>query len=107
MDWNASLSMLWVSAVLFGFAFGGAIPLVPGILGARFGTERLATTTGIVISFMTLGAALGTYLGGFMFDLFGSYSWALALSAALAGISLVLALRLPSERDKDQGRRRE
>ena len=96
MDWNASLSMLWVSAVIFGFAFGGAIPLVPGILSERFGTERLATTTGIIISFMTLGAALGTYLGGFMFDLFGSYSWALALSAALAGISLVLALRLLS-----------
>jgi MFS family permease len=96
MDWNASSLMLWVSAVIFGFAFGGAIPLVPGILSERFGTERLATTTGIVISFMTLGAALGTYLGGFMFDLFGSYSWALTLSAALAGISLVLALRLLS-----------
>jgi MFS family permease len=95
MEWNASLSMLWVSAVLFGFAFGGIIPLVPGILGERFGTERLAMTTGTVVGFMTLGAALGAYLGGFMFDLSGSYFGALTLSTALVGISLVLALLLP------------
>jgi MFS family permease len=96
MAWNASVWMLWLSVVFAGFSFGGVIPLIPGLLSERFGTERLAAITGAAMGMVGIGSAIGPYLGGLVFDLSSSYSWALALSAAFLGVSLVLALLLGS-----------
>lgn len=94
MNWNVALWALWLSVVFFGFGVGGEWPLVPGLVGATFGTARMATITGLVLTTTFVGSALGPYLGGFVFDLTGSYFWALAFAAGFVFVALGLSLRL-------------
>jgi len=94
MNWNVSLWMLWVSVLIFGFSYGGEVPMVPAIIAERFGTERLVTIMGIAMSFIFIGSAVGPYMGGLIFDLYDSYFWALVLGAVFTTVSLALVLRL-------------
>jgi MFS family permease len=94
MNWNVSLWMMWVSVILFGFSYGGEMPLVPGIIAERFGTEHLTTIIGIAMSIIFMGASVGPYMGGLLFDLLDGYFGALALCAVFTMISLILVLRL-------------
>ncbi len=91
-------ALMWVAAVLFGIGYGGSAPLVPAIMAERVGKEQLATSTGIGNMGFFFGAALGPWLGGFIFDISGSYLWALLLSAGVSFAALMIALRIPSAR---------
>ncbi len=46
-----------------------------------------------------VGTALGPWLGGLIFDVSGSYLWALLLAAGTSIVSLIIALRIPSARE--------
>ncbi len=98
--------LMWVSVVLFGVGYGGASPLIPAIMGERFGTKHLATVTGAALVGANFGGAIGPWMGGLIFDISNSYLWALALAATFTAVALVIALRLPSAmpeaRDKGQ-----
>ncbi len=90
-------SLMWVSVVLFGVGFGGSSPLVTAITGDHFGTKHLAAMTGAILVGGQLGSGIGPWMGGFIFDLTGSYLWALILSAVLTAAGLVIVLRLPPQ----------
>ena len=94
MNWNISLSMLWVSVLMFGFSYGGEVPMIPSIIVERFGIERLQTIMGIIMAFSAIGSATGPYIGGIIFDIFDNYFWALTLGAIFTTLALVLVLRL-------------
>ncbi len=94
LEWNFSFSMMWVAILLFGFAHGGEVPLMPGLIGEQFGTRNLATVTGVALIGTYIGAAVGPWLGGFLFDLFGNYSLALALATLMTLVGTALAWRL-------------
>lgn len=86
--------LMWVAAALFGIGFGGAVPLIPAIIGDYFGTKNLTTMTGAIVVGTNLGSATGPWMGGFLFDLTGGYLWALVSSAVLTAIGMVVVLRL-------------
>ncbi|MCB1885787.1 MAG: MFS transporter [Geminicoccaceae bacterium] len=75
----ACMGLLWLSTV----------PLTSGLVALLFGPRYMATLFGIVFLSHQLGALLGVWLGGRVFDLTGSYTgvwWGgvgLALVAAL------------------------
>lgn len=94
---------IWISVVLFGIGFGGAAPLIPAMLGERFGTERLATLMGVATTGALIGNALGPWLGGFTFDLTGSYLLALSICSVLATLALGIALWLPIPHEHARG----
>jgi MFS family permease len=89
-------ALMWVAAVLFGMGFGGTAPLIPAIMGEWVGTEQLSTATGVTTMGYFAGAALGPWLGGLIFDVSGSYLWALLLGAGVSLVALIIALRTPS-----------
>ena len=89
-------ALMWASAVVFGIGFGGVVPLVPALMGERVNIEQLSTATGVGTMGIFIGAALGPWLGGFIFDVSGSYLWALVLSAVASIVALIITLRLPS-----------
>jgi MFS family permease len=89
-------ALMWAAAALFGVGFGGSMPLVPAIMGERVGIEELSTATGVASMGIFIGAALGPWLGGYIFDVSGSYLWALLLSAAACIAALIITLRMPS-----------
>lgn len=76
-----------VSVLIFSGAFGllwlSTVPLTSGIVARVFGPRYVATLFGIVMMSHQVGAFFGAYLGGYIFDLTGSYDGAWIVSIAL------------------------
>ena len=80
----ASTFTALVFGVLFGILWLATIPPTNGIVAQIFGTKYLATLFGIVFFSHQVGSFLGTYLGGYFFDIYGSYDYAWYLSIILS-----------------------
>jgi MFS family permease len=82
--------MLYLFAVVFGFAHGGMgaseSPLVAGL----FGLSSHGLIFGVVGLGFTIGAAIGPFLAGHFFDVTGSYQVAFLVCAAMGVIGLIL-----------------
>jgi predicted MFS family arabinose efflux permease len=78
-----------VSVALFAATMGlvwlGSVPLTSGLVAKVFGTRHLGTLFGICFLNHQIGSFLGAWLGGYLFDVTGSYSiiW---IATALAGV---------------------
>jgi predicted MFS family arabinose efflux permease len=69
-------------------------PLIGGMVADIFGTRYMATLLGLSFVVHQLGSSLGTWGGGVMFDLSGSYdpAWQIgALIGFAAGVFQILA----------------
>ncbi len=89
------LWMLYLFAVLFGFAYGGIMALQTLSLAELFGLKSLGVILGSVAFVYTCGGAVGPLIAGYIFDMTGSYYLAFLVCAAvaIAGLVLVLLLR--------------
>ena len=87
------LSVLLFSAAI-GITWLSTVPLTAGIVAQVFGPKYIATLFGFVFLSHQIGSFLGAWLGGKIFDQFGSYGivwWlgvALALFAALVHLPI-------------------
>jgi MFS family permease len=83
---------LW-SAYAFGAVIGllwlSTVPLTNGIVASIFGVQNLAMLSGIVFFFHQVGAFLGSWLGGLLYDRLGSYD---AVWLTAIGLSVIAAL---------------
>lgn len=75
-----SLWQLWAFVFVFGFCYGGMLSQFAGLLGDIFGPRELASIYGLQTFFIGLTGALGSWLGGFIFDLTGTYYWAYVIA---------------------------
>ena len=75
-------------SIFFGITFGllwlSTVPPTNGIVAQIFGTKYLSTLFGIVFFSHQLGAFLGSFLGGYFYDLYGSYDYAWYIAIALS-----------------------
>ncbi len=69
------LAHLYGVAVMFGFAYGGVMPLHAILVREYFGARTMGTPFGAAGFASTLGMALGPVAGGWLYDAFGSYGW--------------------------------
>ena len=82
------------SAYLFGIAMGllwlSTVPLTNGTVATLFGVRNLSMLGGIVFLFHQLGAFLGGWLGGVVYDRTGSYDlvWQIAIVLSLLAAAL-------------------
>lgn len=81
-------------AAVFGFAYGSWMPMFPSLTADLFGVGSLGAIYGIVRASTNLGGALGSYAGGYIFDLTHSYSYAFLTGTSLLGIGIILMLTL-------------
>jgi predicted MFS family arabinose efflux permease len=74
-----------IFAATLGLAWLGTVPLTSGLVGRVFGMRNLGTLFGLCFLNHQVGAFLGAWLGGYLFDLTGSYSivW---IATAVAGV---------------------
>ena len=83
-------------AVIFGLCYGGEMVGFPIINRQLFGASA---PLGTIYSFQMVGAgtgmALGGWLGGFLFDLSGAYTWSISAAILMTCIGIPLALALP------------
>lgn len=82
------------SAYAFGIAMGllwlSTVPLTNGTVATLFGVRNLSMLGGIVFLFHQIGAFLGGWLGGYLYDHTGSYDlvWQLSILLSLMAAAL-------------------
>jgi MFS family permease len=78
-----------LNSIVFGITFGllwlSTVPPTNGIVAQIFGTKYLSTLFGIVFLCHQFGAFAGAFLGGYFYDLYGSYdyAWYMAISLSI------------------------
>ena len=97
------------SAYAFGVAMGllwlSTVPLTNGTVATMFGVRNLSMLGGIVFLFHQLGAFLGGWMGGYLYDHTGSYDlvWQIAVLLSLLAAALNWPVReLPVARLQQQ-----
>ena len=89
------LPEFYTVAMIFGFAYGGTMPLYAVIARDYFGQRILGAVFGAAAMVSSLGMALGPWIGGLIFDTTRSYTLLYAGSAAIGVAAVVLALFFP------------
>ncbi|HWT09124.1 MAG TPA: MFS transporter, partial [Roseomonas sp.] len=89
--------MLWIHACFFGITWGARGPAITAKTADLFGGRRLGTILGLVTVGSGLGAGIGAWGAGLLFDLTGTYRLAFWLSMAAYGLGALFfwALRKP------------
>ena len=84
------------TAIFFGITFGmlwlSTVPPTNGIVAQIFGTKYLSTLFGIVFLSHQFGAFAGAFLGGYFYDLFGSYDYAWYIAIVLSLFATLIHL---------------
>ena len=89
------LGGFYAVATVFGMAYGGTMPLYASLARQAFPPRILGSVFGAASLLSGLGMALGPWIGGGLFDRFGSYAW-MYLGAMLVGLAAVaMALLFP------------
>ncbi len=89
-----TLGMLYLSAALFGFAFGACATCESPLVADLFGLRSHGLLLGIVACGFTFGGGVGPFVAGYIFDLTGKYQAAFFFCAVVSCVGLLLALLL-------------
>ena len=88
-------------SIFFGITFGllwlSTVPPTNGIVAQIFGTKYLSTLFGIVFLSHQIGAFAGSFLGGYFYDLYGSYDYAWYIAIALSIFATLVHLPIDEE----------
>jgi MFS family permease len=99
-----SLGEFYAVAAVFGFAYGGVMPLYAVLARDYFGPRIMGTVFGAATMASCVGMAVGPAVGGWIFDNFGSYapmhlgSLAVGLGAVMIALIFPPLPKLQSER---------
>jgi len=94
LQFARELWMLYLVAVIYGFAHGGVFALVSPLIAELFGLSSHGVIFGIIIFSGTIGGATGPLLAGRIFDVTGSYQLAFLVCAVVIVVALILSLLL-------------
>jgi predicted MFS family arabinose efflux permease len=85
----------YVFGVVIGILWMSTVPLTNGTVAAVFGVRNMAMLSGIVFFVHQLGAFLGGWLGGYVYDRAGSYDgvWAIAVGLSVLAAAVNLPIR--------------
>jgi MFS family permease len=91
------LGSFYALAVVFGFAYGGVMPLYAILVREYFGARSMGTIFGAVAFVSTLGMALGPWAGGSLYDAFGGYFWLYigSFGIGLGAVAIAFTFRAP------------
>jgi len=94
---TSSLGSFYALAVMFGFSYGGVMPLYAILVREYFGARIMGTTFGAVALVSTLGMSLGPWAGGWFYDSFGGYFWLYigSFGIGLGAVAIAFTFRPP------------
>lgn len=101
--WLTAVTELWmlcVFAIVFGFAYGSSITVQSPLVAELFGTRSHGMIFGVISNGLTLGATIGPFLTGYIFDVSGSYRLAFLLYASISIAGIVFTMLLKPIRGK-------
>jgi MFS family permease len=85
--WMHDLWSLYLFALAFGFTWGGLGINITASIGDLFGMRSLGSIMGTLVMWWSIGAAVGPAVGGYIFDVTGSYRLAFAIDAGVIVIA--------------------
>ena len=88
----------YIFAVVWAIPYGGEGTAFPVLIRKYFGHTPMGTTYGWQLLGAGLGMALGGVIPGMVFDITGTYTWAIVLSAAFSLAGSIAILLLESTR---------
>ena len=91
---TSSSWLLYLYSLGFGYGSGLQAPMV--FVGASdlFAGKHFGAINGMILAGMGIGGSFGPWLGGFLYDLFGSYQYAFGIAMlcfALSALAFVIA----------------
>ncbi|MFS2012694.1 MFS transporter [Azospirillum sp. CT11-132] len=84
MNVGGSYEMLVVFAILFGAVDYATVPVTASLVASHIGLRVMGFAMGLISAGHSLGAALGAWSGGYVFDLTMRYDWVWMISTGLA-----------------------
>ncbi len=91
--WSQDLWMFYLFALVYGFTYGGIGSSLAALVGDTFGLYKIGTIVGVLDVGFGVGAAIGPYIGGLIFDVNNSYSTAFLIGAlAMLIVPALIAL---------------
>ena len=91
---TGGLWLVYLFVILIGVGWGSTAPIFMASSADLFYGPAIGTIYGLVEGSVGVGAAFGSWIGGYIFDQTGSYQWAFGvavLASALAGIMVWVA----------------
>lgn len=92
----SSLWTFYTFGVLFGMIYGAVMPLYALLIRTYYPEHVVGKVYGSVFCVAAIGMGSGSFLGGLVFDLFGSYLWLFIISAAIGAVAFLVATTLPA-----------
>lgn len=95
---GADLETLFLFALLFGLVDYSTVPVTASLVASHIGIRVMGLAFGLISAGHQIGAALGAYFGGILFDLYARYDWVWWSSlwlAVLAGVMVLLLRNSP------------
>ena len=89
-----SLWALYVVAVLCGLGYGGLFPIYAVATREHLPIHEVGKRTGIVFLFGAVAMGFGSWMGGYLFDLTGSYTMPFLIGVAINATNLVIVAAL-------------
>ena len=91
---HQNLYTFYIFAVMFGFTFLITAPLTTTLVGKLYGFSHIGLISGFITMIHHVAGGLWAYIGGWSFDMTGSYRWSFIVSAVMAGIALIGTLMI-------------
>ena len=90
---SLSMGVLWLATV----------PLTSGLVAQIYGIRYMGTLYGIVFFSHQLGSFMGAWLGGKLYDLYGTYDMVWWIGVGIGAFSALVHLPIREQRLKVQG----
>ena len=81
-------------AVIMGLTYIATVPPTAALTAQLFGRLSVGAIFGVIFMIHQIGAALGAYITGLIFDMTGSYSMGLILGAALCFVAAAMSFSI-------------
>lgn len=91
--------LLYIFAVLFGIFDYATFPIVASMVATHLGRHIMGITMGLIFALHSLGGALGSFMGGWLFELFARYDWVWIVSVFLALFAGFLTMLIKENRE--------
>jgi MFS family permease len=88
----SSLSAFYAVAVVFGFTYGGVMPLYAVLARENFPLRMMGTVIGATAMAGSLGMATGPVLGGWLYDTFGRYGSLYLVAWGFGIVAVIMAM---------------
>ncbi len=104
--WLCYMKELWtlfIFVIIFGLGSGGWAGIIAAFPADYFGLKATGSILGFGVIMCGVGIALGTYMGGYIFDSMQSYDYVLIICAASTIAALMAALFLVPLKNRSLG----